>query len=78
MGLVNSQAFAQARMEEVLRGIDNTEVYIDDIGMCSNFLDSHISKLDTILGKLEENNFIINPRKCDYVGSQRNQLVRSG
>ena len=33
IGLVNSPAFAQARMEEVLRGIDDTEVYIDDIGI---------------------------------------------
>ena len=49
MRLVNSPAFAQARMEEVLRGIDDTEVYIDDIGVFSNSWDSHISKLDMIL-----------------------------
>ena len=51
-------------MKEVLRGIDDTEVYIDDIVVFSNSWDSHISKLDMILGKLGENNFIINPRKC--------------
>ena len=66
IGLVNSPAFAQARMEEVLRGIDDTEVYIDDIGVFSNSWDSHISKLDVILGKLEENNFITSPRKCEW------------
>ena len=52
-------------MEEVLRGFDDSEVYIDDIGVFSNSWDSHISKLDVILSKLEENNFIIDPRKCE-------------
>ena len=33
MSLVNSPDFAQAIMEEVLRGIDDTEIYIDDIGI---------------------------------------------
>ena len=31
MNLVNSKVFSQARVEEVLRGIDDTEVYTDDI-----------------------------------------------
>ena len=49
-------------MEEVLRGIDDTEVYINDIGVFSNSWDNHISKLDMLLGKMGENNFIVNPR----------------
>ena len=65
MGLVNSPAFAQSRMEEVLRGIDETEVYIDDIGIFSNSWDSHLKKVDTVLDKFQENNFIVNPRKCE-------------
>ena len=36
MGLVNSPAVAQSRMEEVLRGVEDTEIYIDDIGIFSN------------------------------------------
>ena len=63
-------------MEEVLRGIDidDTEVYIDDIGVFSNSWDSHISKLDRILDKLEENNFIINPRKCKWAVKETDWL----
>ena len=49
VGLVHSPAFAQARIEKVLRGIDDTEVYIDDIGVFSNSRDNNISKLDMIL-----------------------------
>ena len=28
MGLVNSPAFAQSRMEEILRGVEDTEIYV--------------------------------------------------
>ena len=45
--------------EYSVRGIDDTEVYIDNIGILSNFWDSHIAKLDRILDKLEEHKFII-------------------
>ena len=56
MGLVNSPAFAQSRMEEVLRGVEDTEIYIDDIGIFSNSWNSHLKRLDTVLSKLQENN----------------------
>ena len=40
MGLVNSPAFAQSRMEEVLRGTEDTHTHIyiciDNIGIFSN------------------------------------------
>ena len=74
MGLVNSPAFAQSRMEEVLRGIDGTEVYIDDIGIFSNSWDSHLKKFDTVLDKLQENNFIVNPRRCEWAVKETDWL----
>ena len=58
--------FAQSRMEEVLRGVEDTEIYIHDIDIFSNSLDNHLKQLDTVLSKLHENNFIINPRKCEW------------
>ena len=47
MGLVNSPAFAQSRMEEVLvlRGVEDTEIYIDDIGIFSNYWDNHLNRI---------------------------------
>ena len=74
MGLVNSPAFAQSRMEEVLRRIYETEVYIDDIGIFSNSWDSHLKKLGTVLDKLQKNNFIVNPRKCEWAVKDTNRL----
>ena len=66
IGFVNSPAFAQSRMEEVLRGVEDTKIYIDDIGIFSNSWDNHLKRLDTVLSKLQENTFIINPRKCEW------------
>ena len=51
--------FAQSRMEEVLRGVEDTEIYIDDIGIFSNSWDNHLKRLNTVLDKLQEDNFII-------------------
>ena len=74
MGLVNSPAFAQSRMEEVLRGVEDTEIYIDDIGIFSNSWESHLKRLDTVPDKLQENNFIRNPRKCEWAVKETDWL----
>jgi len=66
MGLKISPGYAQARMEEVLRGIDDVDCYIDDIGLFSTSWENHLSVLDEVLGRLEANGFTINPLKCEW------------
>merc|ERR1711865_1308715 len=66
MGLKCSPDFAQATMENVLRGIDDSDVYIDDISAFSNDWQSHIKLLDEIIKRLRENGFTINPAKCKW------------
>ena len=65
MGLKISPGYAQARMEEVLRGIDEIECYIDDIGVFSSSWEHHLAVLGEVLARLEVNEFAINPRKCE-------------
>ena len=49
MGLRNSPAFAQARMEEILRDIDETDVYIDDVGVFTTSWERHVQVLKVVL-----------------------------
>ena len=66
MGLKISPGFAQARMEEVLRGLDSVECYIDDIGVFNTSWDQHLAVLGEVLQRLEQNGFTINPLKCEW------------
>ena len=72
MGLKNTPPFAQAQMEKVLRGIEESDCYMDDIGAWSNnpsvdvAWKMHIKLLDNILTRLEDHNFTVNPLKCEW------------
>ena len=66
MGLKISPGYAQARMEEVLRGLDDVECYIDDIGVFSTAWEGHMSTLGNVLQRLEQHGFTINPLKCEW------------
>ena len=66
MGLKISPGYAQERMEEVLRGLESVECYIDDIGVFSESLEAYLSTLSQILQRLEQNGFTINPLKYQW------------
>jgi hypothetical protein len=53
-------------MENVLRGIEECDIYIDDIGCFSNSWKHHLKLLDQVLHRLRVNDFTVNPLKCEW------------
>ncbi len=66
MGLKCSPDIAQAAMEYVLSDIEDANLYINDVGAFSNDWDHHVKLVATILRRLCENGFTINPLKCEW------------
>eukprot|EP00957_Ditylum_brightwellii_P119062 9081303-Ditylum_brightwellii.AAC.1 len=66
MGLKCSPDFAQATMENVLHGIEDTDVYIDNVGAFFDNWESLIKLIDEILRRLHEYGFTTNPLKCEW------------
>jgi hypothetical protein len=63
MGINQSTDVSQEIMEDVLRDIEETDSYIDDIGTFNDTWDLHLVSLERVLTHLQDNNFAINPRK---------------
>jgi hypothetical protein len=62
IGLKCSPDIAQVAMENVLSDIKDADVHIDDVGAFSGDY-HHVNLLATILQRLHENGFAINPLK---------------
>ena len=66
--------FAQAAMENVLQGVKDSDIYIDNTCTFSMDWQHHVKLLDKILCRLQENGFIINPLKCEWAIQQTKWL----
>ena len=75
MGIKQSPDIAQEIMESLLRGNLDTEVYIDDIGVFEQkSWDDHLNSLYRVLTVLQDNNFTVNPRKCEWAVQETDWL----
>ena len=66
MGVCQSADIAQEVMEHILRGLEEVEVYIDDIGIFSNDWESHMKSVNEVLHRLQTNGLTVNPLKCEW------------
>ena len=66
MGVKQTPDFAQEVMEDVLCDVQETDVYIDDIGCFDYGWKNHLHTLDRVLTRLQDNGFTINPLKCEW------------
>jgi hypothetical protein len=74
MRLKCSPDIAQAAMENVLSGIEDADIYIDDVGALADNWDHLVNLIATILRRLCENGFTINPIKCEWVVNETEWL----
>lgn len=65
-GMCNAAQTMQRHIHDVLRGLDFTFPYIDDICIASKNADEHKEHLRMVLQRLAENNLCINAGKCVF------------
>lgn len=69
-GLCNAAQTFQRLIHEVLRGLDFVFPYIDDLCIASSSMEEHKRHLRIVFQRLGENNFAINPAKCEFGKSE--------
>ena len=74
MGVNQAPDIAQEIMEHVLQDLLFCDVYLDDVGIFSNSWDEHIHHLQLVLQCLQDNNFTINPLKCEWAVQETDWL----
>ena len=65
-GLSNGQASWQKYVDSILQDIPGLFCYLDDILLCSEDVDRHMSSLETIFKRLSDNGLTLALDKCEF------------
>ena len=74
MGISCPPDFAQEVMENILCDIDDSYVYIDDVGCFSKDWNSHSELLNIVLRKVQENVSTVNPLEYKWAVKETDRL----
>ncbi len=74
MGLLRCPASFQRLMEQVVRGLQNVLIYIDDVLVHTDIHERHLQVLEQVLMKLHKNHLKINLDKCLFGDQQVSYL----
>ena len=74
MGVCQSPDIAQEIMEDLFCTMEQTDMYIDNVGAFDNNWLSHLRTLECVLTILQDNNFTVNPLKCEWVVKETDWL----
>jgi hypothetical protein len=74
MGLASAPSAFQRLIEQVVKGIDNVVVYIDDLIIHSRTHEDHLKTLDAVLTRLASHNLRVNLKKCVFGSSETSYL----
>jgi Reverse transcriptase (RNA-dependent DNA polymerase) len=66
MSIKQAPDIAQEIVEDLLRPHEESEVYMDDVGIFCLTWDEHLYSLDKVISLLQSNNFTVNPLKCEW------------
>jgi hypothetical protein len=74
MGLKCSPDYAQEVMENIFQDVKTQKSIYIDIGAFSQSWDDHVALLRTILTKLQDNGFMVNPVNCEWAVKETDWL----
>ena len=66
-GIAAAPGTFQELMTKVLRGLEGTMVYLDDILVFATSMEEHYSRLDKVLERVGKAGLRINPEKCHFL-----------
>ena len=68
-GIASAPALFQKTMDTLLQGIPNTLCYLDDILITGKTDAEHLSNIEEVLKRLQENGLRVKPAKCKFMQS---------